>query len=526
MLAAMGLWRAAVFAHPVTHLSQSSVPSVALYDSYPSHLWNHLYATLFMRQDRQGDLYGEDSLDPLYWTETEHQLAEPSHQRAMDVLDEFLRTHAETLVHDPVKKAMLQRDLWALFDWTVVQYSANGRPHYEKEKRELQIRLAEVLQRLALTPEEIKSLPDTYAQAVASGAFAKEYDPANRERAFLPPDLLAPHSPWVCIQPSPDSDAGVAKMHIFNLSGRSSFLVFVRLPGGHKATMDYLQSLWNFPQPWIPGQSPGSDQAVENPALPPFPAGTEFALVRHANVFDSEGEIEASPITESVQIRVYRSITTAEPRNFTGGIDYMIRESGQDFFEIKMSRSLLFAGKNGGLRAVGRTEKEFFTFQSQGDDQITELADRGDFERNRIPEVQTCIWCHSGGGVSSFNSRSSLFRPNRRQQDPDNPQYGPVYWGDFATIAWKQNRYDWGLLNGYWKASKPQQTPNRHASVMRQIGVGDDPDVCTCRGPNPVERAIRRTDADAACISLLLSREIRGGMPSSVPARAESRAGR
>jgi hypothetical protein len=278
---------------------------------------------------------------------------------------------------------------------------------------------------------------------------------AERERAFLPPDLFAPQSPWVCIQPSPESDAGVAKMHIFNLSGRSSFLVFVRLPGGHKATMDYLQSLWNFPHPWVQEQSPGSDQAVENPNLPPFPPGTELALVRHANLFDSAGDIEASPITESVQIRVYRSITTAEPRNFTGGIDYMIKHSGQDFFEIKMSRPLLFSGKNGGLRAVGRNEKEFSTFQSQGDDQITELANRGDFEKNTIPELHTCVWCHSGGGVSSFNSRSSLFRPNRRQRDLDTPQYGPVYWGDPTTIAWKQNRYDWGLLNGYWKASKP-----------------------------------------------------------------------
>lgn len=454
MLAAMGLWRAAVLAHPFAHLSQSSVPSVAIYDSNPAHLWNRLYAALLVRQDRQGDRYGEDSLDPLFWGETEYLLAEASHQRAREVLDEFLNTHAETMVHDPVKKAMLQRDLWALFDWTVAQYSANGRPHYEKEKHELQIRLAAVLRRLALTPEEIKALPDTYAQAVASGAFAKEYDPVQRERAFLPPDLFTPQSPWVCIQPSPESDAGVAKMHVFNLSGRSSFQVFVRLPGGHKATMDYLQSLWNFPQPWIQEQSPGLDQAVENPDLPPFPAGTEFALVRHANLFDSQGEIEASPITESVQIRVYRSITTAEPRNFTGGIDYMIRNSGQDFFEIKMSRSLLFAGKNGGLRAVGRNDKEFLTFQTQGDDPIA--APRSDFERNRIPEMQTCVWCHSGGGVSSFNSRSSLFRPNRRQQDPDNPQYGPIYWGDSATIAWKQNRYDWGLLNGYWKASKLQ----------------------------------------------------------------------
>lgn len=450
LLAGMCLWETAVFARP----GGNSEPSVTLYDSNASHPWNRLYATLFLREDRQGGVYGQDSLDPLFWAETEHLLAQPSHQRAMDVLDYFLRTHAENLVHDPVKKAMMQRDLWALFDWTVAQYSPRGRPRYDREKQELEVRLAEVLRRLTLTPEEIEALPDTYAQAVASGAFAKEYDPANREQTFLPADLHDPQSPWVCIQTT-ESDAGVARMHVFNFSGRSSFLVFIRLPGGRKATMDYLQSLWNFPQPWIQGQGPGSDQAVENPDLPPFPAGTEFALVRHANLFDSQGEIEASPITESVQIRVYHSITATPPRDFTGGIDFMIRKSGQDFFEIRMSRPLLFSGKNGGLRVVGRNEREFLTFQSQGDDPLPELANRADFEKHAIPELQQCVWCHSGGGVNSFNSRSSLFRPNLRQQDPENPQYGPIYWGDSSTLAWKQNRYDWGLLNGYWRTTAP-----------------------------------------------------------------------
>jgi len=292
-------------------------PLTTIYDSNPAHLWNRLYAALLIREDHHGNRYGEDSLDPLLWYESKHLLSEPSHRQAMQVLDEFLRTHGESLVHDPVKRAMLQRDLWAVFDWSVVQASGNNQ--YDKEKRELQVRLAEVLRRLALTPDELKALPDNYAQAVASGSLAKDFAPSDAQRPFLPPDLFDPHGPWAGITPSPDyAGLGVAKMHIFNVSGRSSFLVFVKLPGGHKATMDYFRALWNFPQPWV--QEANSDQATFNPSLPSFPAGTEVALVRRMNLFDSQGNLVTSNITESVQIRLYHAITTTPERFFSGSL--------------------------------------------------------------------------------------------------------------------------------------------------------------------------------------------------------------
>ena len=431
--------------------------STTIYDPNPSHLWNRLYAALLVREDRHGTRFGEDSLDPLLWPETEHLLEAPSHQRALRVLDEFLQTHAENLIHDPVKRAMLQRDLWAVFDWSVQQFPARDRPAYKKEKQELQMRLAEVLRRLALTPDEAKSLPDNYAQAVVSGAFAKAYDPEHPETPFLPPDLFDPHGPWICIQPSPESDSGVARAHIWNTSGRSGFFVFVRLPEGHKATMDYFQTLWNFPQPWVHGPSFAADQALENPDLPSFPAGTQVALVRRMTVFDNQGELTASPITESVQIRVYRAITTAEERNFgNGNMADITRNSGQVFFEFKLSRPLLFSSKNGGLRAIAPDETEFSTFQTKGDDPFEDRLGRTAIASAPIRELQSCVWCHNGGGVRSLNSRNSLLKPNRLQQEPQSTEYGPVYWSDTAAVGWKQNHFDWGLLNGYWKAAAPR----------------------------------------------------------------------
>jgi hypothetical protein len=447
-LLSLTLWNLAVSpSHPET--------STTIYDPNPAHLWNRLYAVLLIREDRHGTQFGEDSLDPLLWAESEHLLAGPSHDRALRVLDEFLQAHAENLIRDPVKRALMQRDLWAVFDWSVMRDSVNNQ--YDNEKREVQVRLAKVLQRLALAPEEIKALPDNYAQAVAAGSFAREFDPSNPQWPFLPADLLDPHGPWAGITPSPELNGGVAKMHIFNLSGRSSFLVFVKLPGGHKATMDYFQALWNFPQPWV--QEGNSDQATSNPALPSFPAGTEVALVRRMNLFDNQGNLVTSNITESVQIRVYHTITTIPERFFSGRLADTIKNSGQYFYEIKLSRPLLFSAKNGGLRAVGRDEREFSTFQTKGGDPIegTEPSGRlGSIDEAPL-ELQHCIWCHSGGGLHSLNSREALLRPNRLQMEPENSDYGSIYWGDESAIDWKQNRYDWGLLNGYWKAaSRPQ----------------------------------------------------------------------
>ena len=436
--------------------SNSEEQTVTIYDANPAHIWNRLYAALLVREDKHGTKYGADSLDPQLWYETEHLLEGPSHARALRVLDEFLQTHAENLIGDPVKRALLQHDLWAVFDWSVQQSSRSKRPPYDHEKQELQTRLAELLRRLELSSKEIEALPDTYAQAVASGTFGKEYEAANRDRAFLPPDLFDWRGPWVYLNASPEAfnSGGVAQAHVQALAGRSRFLVFIRLPEGRKATLAYLQTLWNFPQPWVQGPDFAADQAVVNPDLPSFPAGTEVALVRQMTLFDNHGNLASAPITESVQIRVYRTITATPPRDFGNGDQTEVaRKSGQDFYEIKFSRPLLFAGKDGGLRATGRDETEFSTFEQQGDDEIESFSKHPEFKKMRPPELQTCVSCHSGGGVRSLNSLEKLFKPSRRQQDvPSNESYAGRCWLDDATESWKQDRYDWGLLNGYWKA--------------------------------------------------------------------------
>jgi hypothetical protein len=430
-----------------SHSSQNSAEAIAIFDPDPAHLWNRLYAALLVREDHAAQ-FGADSLDPPLWAETEYLLAKPSHERALHVLDEFLHARAENLIQDPVKRAILQRDLWAVFDWTVEQSPAYHRPRYVNEKRELQARLAALLHRLAMTRKEIDDLPDNYTQAVNSGAFAREYDSAHRDRPFLPPDLFDPHGPWVLVEAGPNAfdTSGVATNHVIAFSGRSSFLVFVRLPEGRKSTLGYLQSVWDFPQPWVPGSNPSSDEVILNPDLPSFPAKTEVALLRMMTLFDNDGNLQSSAIVESVQIRVYERVT-ANPERFEEG------DNGQAFFQIRLSRPLLFANKAGGLRSTGRDEKELFTFGAQGDDLIDEISKKPALTKTWPTVLESCQSCHSGGGIRSLNSREKLLKPNRRQPNDTDGPYPARWWVNSGTPNWKQDRYDWGLLNGYWNAT-------------------------------------------------------------------------
>jgi hypothetical protein len=434
--------------------------SVAIYDSNPAHLWNRLHSAMFIREDLPDTKLVPDALDPPLWDTSEYLLKPPSHERLLRILDEFLQTHGEKLIRDPLKRAIMLRDLWSVFDWSVQERSSRtGEPGHLKEKRELQSRLAEVMRRLALTAGEIRSLPTNYARAVASGKFAAEYDPAHREQPFLPPDLFEARGPWVRILETGPGYEPVAKSHADAFS-RSGFPVFVRLPDGRKATYDYIRSLWDFAQPWIQrdDSNDARDQTIVNPNLPPLPKGTQVALVRQMMLFDNQGNLHGTPITESVQIRVYRRSATGEDvANSALNFDRGIEATGQDFYEIKLSRPQLFAGDAGGLRATGRDEKEFAMFMSHPADMFG-ANQQIPLEKYR-PVLDLCSACHRTPGINSLNTRGYLLKPHSLQVEPPEGGFDPHRpWWDFdEEIAGKRSRYDWGLLNGYWNLSAPRE---------------------------------------------------------------------
>src|SRR5262245_37136484 len=90
---------------------------VAVYDADPKHVWNRVYATFYVRTTVDGKSTGHDELDAPLWRKGEYLMRGPSRGRAVDLLDEFIRERGERLFGAGVKRAMLQRDMWAVFDY-------------------------------------------------------------------------------------------------------------------------------------------------------------------------------------------------------------------------------------------------------------------------------------------------------------------------------------------------------------------------------------------------------------------------
>ncbi len=399
-------------------------------------------------------MFGLDALDPLLWQETTYLLTNPSHQQSVTVLDEFLRSHGETQVSDPLKRAFLQNHLWAVFDWTAERQRWGK---YPQECRELQIRLAEIIRRVALTPAEISALPDFYNLALASGEFSRAYDAALRDTAFLPPDLTERTGDWVTLTAGFDP---VAPIHVASLSGRSSFRVFMHLPGGRKATLEYLQTLWSVPNP-----SDGDDTDLsENHKVPQFPPGTAVAILRQMNLVDSTGAIVPTPIIESLQLRVYRTVPERRGRN---GSDLPAARNEQDFFEIRLSPKQLMEAKTGGLKTITPSDTELATFQTHGMDPFEVQASQSK-PIKADPILGHCVSCHSAAGINSVQTRRLLLKPrlplvyppdgHEPRQHFENTAFWDYlqgfWWNHSDAVQRKGGQYDWGLLKGYWLASE------------------------------------------------------------------------
>lgn len=425
--------------------------TVTLYDPHAEHLWNQLHQALLVRTTPEGKALGQDEIDPLLWPQTRHLLVGPSHAKAIRLLDDFLMHGGEKQIRDPLKRAVLQHDLWTVFEWTAFPYGSHqGTEKYTAARRALQRRLAQAIRRLAFPSTTIAALPDNYAAAVKSRGFAAGYDPAHPARPFLPGDLFAPGGPWVCVGGPLDGPAPVALTHTHFFSGRSIFLISLHLPGGRKSTLAYLKKLNNVPSPWVLRKRKPDDafrrrELLElTPDLPQFPVGTQVALVRQMVLLSDAGTLVASPLTESVQLRVYRRVNRVSDSHDE-------RRKDQSFVELALGRPALFAGKAGGLHAVAADQPAYLALQflTGYDDPFEKPAKKG--HSFLMPVLETCVACHaSESGIYSVNSFTHRFSRGYR------PLVDLALWPSNVmderrkVLEWKRDRYDWGLLQGLW----------------------------------------------------------------------------
>jgi hypothetical protein len=162
-----------------------------------------------------------------------------------------------------------------------------------------------------------------------------------------------------------------------------------------------------------------------------IPTGTQVALVKQALLIDNSGQIQPSPITEQVQIRV----------------DYDLGKL-PGAFEFRLARKSLFDGKGGGLYPVSDGERHFSVFlatrRHHGEldpfEHSFPLADK-QIPLERPPSdnhnlMQSCLGCHQANRRPGFGS----FLTNGPRTDRES-LVG-------ATIDWKRQHSTWARLRG------------------------------------------------------------------------------
>src|SRR5262245_43072002 len=227
-----------------------------LYDADPQSFVNRLFAAFYIRTSEMPSKHGGppvrrieggDVTDFLAWPGSAYWSEPETCRRLSSLVDDCLADFSRVRPADPLQRALLQRDLWAAFDFYAGRNIARQGDKPTRDRREKICRkLALVLRGLTLSPAEIEALPDTYAAAVKSGKFASKhgFDPSIDN---LPPRLLTDADEWQEIdfyQPHAnptDFQSRNVTLHTRNYMARSYFRIFYRFPGGRAALEKYLK---------------------------------------------------------------------------------------------------------------------------------------------------------------------------------------------------------------------------------------------------------------------------------------------
>lgn len=488
--------------------SLKSDKPLPLYDSNPEHLWNRLFAAFYIRPSelpsrpkypddstqldswdrklRSGELRpgpvvkrieGGDVLSFLAWQKTWYYSEPATFQRADRLLDEFIEAHGERLIDDPLKRAFLQRDLWAVFDHlveqniarfndpdlarrlsTVPNYQVNtfqGHQDNEIGPEELRVdptviqrretlcrKLAVIIKRLALPKHTIEALPDNYAAAIHSGRFAAQHD-FDPKCNYLPPGLLTNRDEWVEIDTSPetlrrDQEEGQQMLLAWSIRGRSYYREFWRFPGGRRAVEEYLDYLQREGVDWQHSARHGA--ITLKPEVRQIPVGTEAAIVQFMLVLDDRMDPIPTQVVELVHVLCYKNVDgSPDPKTNTG--------RGVNAAQYVVRRRLLFDGlKQGTLERVPDDAPTYRVL-------VNGSRDWGAFGRQQSV-VQTCLHCHMFSkekvGIFSLNS-TSCYMPLGRQGIVIPMGSGPIRTLSRAlrTARWKARQEDYLRLVEY-----------------------------------------------------------------------------
>jgi hypothetical protein len=381
-----------------------------LFDADPQHLWNRIFAAATIRPSRLPSrrrgppvarIEGGDRIDFFLWGGTKYWDEPANVAHLSGLLDQFLAQKAERLSTNPLKRVLLQHDLWTLFDYLMIGHiERRGDSETRHRRDELGRKLAHVIRALALPSETLAKLPDNYVLAVRSGRFAATHD-FDPTRDYLPPRLLSGTDEWQELdfyqaRRSEDVQRRYVFLHMRAFQGRSYFRVFCRFPKGRSQLETYLRDLDEKGIDWQASAQHGSIKL--KPDAPELPAGAEVSLVQFLIALDPKLQLVPTSLVESVRLLVFKNTTgVTDPSTNLG--------NGVNASKYTLKRRLALA--DGGMRHGGLAREP---------DDLTVY--RVLFEKETAPDwgsrgryyklTADCRACHSGAGQTGIQMIGSM----------------------------------------------------------------------------------------------------------------------
>jgi hypothetical protein len=381
-----------------------------LFDADPQHLWNRLFAAATIRPSllpsvRGGRpvarIEGGDRIEFFGWGGTTFW-DDPANIAPLErCLDQFLKERGETLSADPLKRVLLQNDLWTLFDFLMVRHIARrGDLETRRRRSELCRKLARAIQSLALPREALARLPDNYALAIRSGRFAATHD-FDPTRDYLPPRLLSGDDEWQELDffqatRSEDVERRYVFLHMRAFQGRSYFRVFCRFPKGRPQLEGYLRELDARGIDWRASAQHGGIALA--PDAPKLPEGTEVALVQFLIALDPDLQLVPTPLVQTVRLLIFKGVEgNADPSTNLG--------NGVNAAKYTLKRRLALA--EGGMPHGGlhREPDDLPVYRVLFEnEEARDWGSRGRYYRL----TADCRACHSGAGRSGVQTIGSI----------------------------------------------------------------------------------------------------------------------
>lgn len=345
---------------------------------------------------------GDRAIDPLYAPPSDSPegsrqlLIEPRNSEIIGALQEALR---EPAPRPAIERAMMQSDLWSAYDllyWPL--FREDRGTELDRHKQVITDLIAQLIVKLALTPEEIQSLPDNYSAARSNSSL---------------PDLFSPNSGWFEFQYIQD------RMHDEAAGFRRVTRLFVKAAHPPRDKKKFLGAFRDDPEKAY-AQLDGA------------------ALIIQPLLIDTRGNLTPTHLTTDVQVRLF---TKTSEGNFVK-TDLQLGE---------LSRHLMLRDPaTGGLAPEDENSATYMAAGGEYGFASPIFAEANDKNPSPVLVKQRtrCAFCHGQDltTLMSFN----FARPPRTEPYPITIFDSGAHQAADYVISRKSKRPEWGLLHAHF----------------------------------------------------------------------------